>query len=161
MDLKTQIIENSGTGSSSMFHPFIFNTFDEWKDKPLSFWLDILEDIKNRPLCLYLFLPFAYIFLGINLVEEYFNLKNVSDESLEYVRNSLGEEYHWLFLRESDINMASKINHNILNEAITIKKKLSQQGGKPVDQIFLSKRTPQKVDRDDFLLSQYLISKQS
>jgi len=159
IDLKTRIIKGTATGSSSMFHPFIFNNFNEWKDKPLSFWLAILEEIKNKPLSLYLFLPFSYLYLGIDLINNYFSLKNISKESLEYVRDCLDEKYRWLYLYESDLRLITKINSSIFKEIIEVKTNLSKQGGKPVDEILISHKVPLKVNRDHFFLSQHLISK--
>ena len=116
MELKKLFIHNLKTGSDSMFIPFMLSTIEEWKEAPLSLWEAILDEIKDKPLSLYLYLPFTYKFLGIDLIIRFYNLKDISKDTLTYINDSLSDKNHWLYLFQSEINMIIRQNGSIFND---------------------------------------------
>lgn len=152
MNIKELIIHNSETGSTSMFNPFMFSNISSWKDKPLSFWEDILDEIRNKPLSLYLYLPFVYKFLGIDMIPKFLGYDDISESTSDYMRDSLDEKSHWLYFFPSDVGMINDTDKVIFEEFVVVKKKLVAQGAIPVNTIILSCDVPIKVNRDYFLL---------
>ena len=150
MELKKLIIHNLKTGSNSMFIPFMLSTIEEWKEAPLSLWEAILDEIKDKPLSLYLYLPFTYKFLGIDLIIRFYNLKDISKDTLTYINDSLSDKNHWLYLFQSEINMIIRQNGSIFNDLILIKESLTNQGATPVHSLFISNDSPIEIIRDTF-----------
>lgn len=148
MSIRDFIIRSSGTGSSTRFQPHMFSNINDWKDKDLQFWEGILEEVRDRPLCLYIYIPFTYKFLGINLLDKFFQYQDISEETIHYVKDSLEEKYRWLYLSKMELDIIKKVDSNIFNTLIGIKKNLMLEGAHPVEELLLSEDIPIKINRD-------------
>ncbi|MEL6560257.1 MAG: hypothetical protein AAFQ94_18860 [Bacteroidota bacterium] len=148
MSIRDFIIRSSETGSATRFQPHMFSNIKDWKDKDLQFWEGILEEIRDRPMCLYIYIPFTYKFLGINLLDQFFQYQDISQQTINYVKNSLEEKYRWLYLTKMEINIIKKEDFNIFNILIDIKNNLILQGATTVEELYLSEDNPIKVKRD-------------
>lgn len=71
-------------GSVSTTKDLLLEKYDLWKSFNYTDWLIVLEKIKNHPLKLYGFITFAYIILGIELIHEFLNLKEVDQKVILY-----------------------------------------------------------------------------
>lgn len=151
MDNKELIIRNLETGSHTLFTPFVLSIANDWINKPLRYWYDILYCVQNNPISLYLYIPFSYKYLGINLIPTFMGLNTVNDEAKRYVEDSLKEELHWLGLYPSDIGMIKRENKSLFSDFVLTKKRLTDQGAIPVHILYLleNDKPPLQVNRDD------------
>ena len=150
MSIRDFILRSSETGSAARFQPFMFSEINDWKNKDLQFWKGILAEIRNKPLSLYIYIPFTYKFLGINLLEQFFSYQDISEETLNYVKNSLDEKYRWLYLTKMELNIIKKVDINIFRTLIDVKKNLMLEGAIPVEELLLSENDPVRINRDDY-----------
>jgi len=71
---------------------FMLYTYNFWKELDYEDWLDILENLKNYNLGLYCYLPFFYKYINIDLLGNYFGMKNISNNSKDYVIDMIDKQ---------------------------------------------------------------------
>ena len=124
---------------------------EEWKNYSLKDWQEILDQIKNYPLSLYVFIPFTYKFLGVNLIDDFFNLDGLSQEAESYIKDSIKGDFCFLCISAMDISIFKKGELTVM-ELLKLKGKLINEGGEPVLRIiYTGEQEPILVNHPEIL----------
>jgi hypothetical protein len=121
-------IDNLAGGTPISFYQFMFRNINYVEQMDLDGWLLILEQIKNRPLALYSFLPFTYKFVGINLIDQFLSFKDIAPDTMHYIKDSLDGDYRFLCLSSMDVSLLKGFE-GVIDKLLNLKSKLISQGG--------------------------------
>lgn len=146
-------------GNIYRFQKYMLKSISNWEDYDYNDWLYYLELIKNKPLKLYIFFPFIYKILGIQIIHEYKKLNEVNESSRKYVDFGINENrLHINNLTENDLKLYQK-EKIAMNKALEIRNRLISQGAILYENYILtirsgdwkkSKTYQKKIKREDF-----------
>jgi len=126
--------ENS---SVSSYQEKMMAQFKLWSNFKYSDWISYLDYIKSNPLKLYAFLPFVTKIIGIEIVPEFYKLKDLQDETENYVKGI--HNHHYYSINSIDLNFYNRYKIEI-EAAFTSRMNLIEQGAIPVEEYEIQHR---------------------
>jgi hypothetical protein len=128
------VVDNLRSGSTIPFYQFMFRNISILENLSYSDWLSILDRVKNSSLSLYSFLPFAYKFVGVNLIDRFLSFNDILPETKSYIIDSLDEKYDFLSLSSMDVSILRNYD-GLIVKLVNLKIRLIGEGAVSVDKV--------------------------